>query len=205
MTESPRSDETGMVPLDLRFPIWDRLFTVAPLVVVGTREGDGYDLAPKHMATPLGWQGQFGFVCTPAHATYRNVRTHGNFTVSYPGPEQVVVTSLTAAPRCGADEPTPGLPSIPTVPAEAVEGRVLRDAHLILECELDRIIDGFGDASLVVGRIVAARAHQDVLRTTGLADEEILKKAPVLAYLNPGWYTSISEGHAFPFPAGYNR
>ena len=34
---------------------WDRFFTVAPLVLVGTLEPDGSaDIAPKHQATPIG-------------------------------------------------------------------------------------------------------------------------------------------------------
>ena len=34
------------VELDVRVPVWDRFFTVAPLVLVGTRESDGrFDLA----------------------------------------------------------------------------------------------------------------------------------------------------------------
>jgi len=209
-TDAPPSseDDSGdddMVDLDLRSPLWERVFTVAPLVVVGTREGEGFDLAPKHLAMPLGWSGHFGFVCTPSHATYRNAREYGSFTVSYPGPDQVLVTSLSAAPRCGEGEPTPGLPSLPTAPARKVEGRVLRHAHLVLECELDRIIDDLGDGSLVVGRTVAARARRDALRVTGVDDEEIVGRAPLLAYLNPGQFARVSESHAFPLPEGFRR
>jgi hypothetical protein len=59
MSTNPQS----MIPLPLNAPIWDAFFTVAPLVLVGTREDDGsHDLAPKHMALPLGWQNHFGFV-----------------------------------------------------------------------------------------------------------------------------------------------
>ena len=44
-----------LVELDMNLPIWDRFFWVAPLVLVGTMESDGsYDLAPKHMAMPMG-------------------------------------------------------------------------------------------------------------------------------------------------------
>ena len=197
--------DEDMVELDLRAPIWDRVFTVAPLVVVGTREGDGFDLAPKHLAMPLGWSGHFGFVCTPSHGTYRNAREHGSFTVSYPGPDQVLVTSLSAAPRCGEGEATPGLPSLPTAPALEVEGRVLRHARLVLECELDRIIDDLGGGSLIVGRTVAARAHREALRVTGVDDEEVVGRSPLLAYLNPGRYARISDSHAFPLPEGFRR
>ena len=57
------------VELDVRLPVWERFFTVAPLVLIGTREADGsFDLAPKHMVLPLGWQNYIGFVCTPRHA-----------------------------------------------------------------------------------------------------------------------------------------
>ncbi|MEO1400961.1 MAG: hypothetical protein AAFV72_06845 [Cyanobacteria bacterium J06635_1] len=42
-----------LIPLDVQRPIWDRFFSVAPLVIVGTREPDGkYDLAPKHRPCP---------------------------------------------------------------------------------------------------------------------------------------------------------
>ena len=58
------------VELDVRWPVWERVYMVAPLVLVGTREPDGrHDLAPKHMALPLGWQNYFGFVCAPRHST----------------------------------------------------------------------------------------------------------------------------------------
>ena len=43
------------VTLSVDLPVWDRVFTVNPLVLVGTKEEDGgYDLAPKHMAFPIG-------------------------------------------------------------------------------------------------------------------------------------------------------
>ena len=53
--------------------VWERVFTVAPLVIVGSKGPDGtYDLAPKHMAMPLGWGDRYCFVCTPRHNTHRN-------------------------------------------------------------------------------------------------------------------------------------
>lgn len=194
-----------MIQLDPESPIWERVFTVAPLVVIGTREDDGYDLAPKHMAMPLGWNEYFGFVCTPAHATLRNARAEGAFSVSYPGPEQVVITSLTAAPRCDEGERTPGLTSLPTRPTQEIDGIVLRDARLVLECELDRIVDGLGANRLVIGRIVAAQASEDALRASEVEDETVVRRAPLLAYLDPGRYAEISESHGFPFPEGFKR
>ena len=94
-----RPSRPPLVSLDLKWPIWERFFTVAPLLIIGSRDETGaFDLAPKHMATPLGWQNYFGFVCTPRHRTYQNIRREGVFTVSFPRPSQVVLTSLSAAP-----------------------------------------------------------------------------------------------------------
>jgi len=44
MTQQDESGET--VELSLDYPFWGRFFTVAPLVVVGTVEGSGFNLAP---------------------------------------------------------------------------------------------------------------------------------------------------------------
>lgn len=160
---APRSDE--LVTLDPRTPAWQRVFTVAPLVLVGTLEPDGeLDLAPKHMATPLGHGGYFGFVCTPAHATYRNVRERREFTVSYPRPGEVVHTALAASPRDEAGR-KPALTGYPLLPASKVEGHFFAESYLFLECELHDVIDGFGDDSLIAGRIVAAHARPEALRS----------------------------------------
>ena len=99
------NDESAkLVSLDIEQPIWNRFFTVAPLIVVGTREATGeFDMAPKHMATPLSWENYFGFICTPSHGTYQNVKREQAFTVSFPNPEQVVQISLAASPRCDDD------------------------------------------------------------------------------------------------------
>jgi flavin reductase (DIM6/NTAB) family NADH-FMN oxidoreductase RutF len=91
---------SSIVELDTRSPIWSRFFTVAPLIVVGTLEADGaVDFAPKHMAMPLGWQNYFCFVCSPGHATQRNAQARGQFTVSFPRPDQFVQSSLLASGR----------------------------------------------------------------------------------------------------------
>jgi len=42
-----------LVTLDTARPIWDQFFSVAPLVIIGTKEGEHYNLAPKHMAGPI--------------------------------------------------------------------------------------------------------------------------------------------------------
>jgi hypothetical protein len=121
-----------LVKLRGDLPIWERVFTVSPLVLVGTREESGdYDLAPKHMVLPLGWGNYFGFACTPTHGTYANVQREGVFTVSYPRPTQVVVTSLAAAPR-EPDGKKPAVDVLSTFPASEVDGVFVRDGYLFL-------------------------------------------------------------------------
>ncbi|MHC4813137.1 MAG: flavin reductase family protein [Planctomycetota bacterium] len=193
------------ITLDPAHPIWERFFMVFPLVLVATKEPDGsFDLAPKHMATPLSWDNHFGFVCTPTHATYQNARREGCFTVSFPRPEQVVLTSLAAAPRC-EDAHKHSLDALLTVPATVIDGVLLDTAYLQLECELERIVDGFGMNSLVAGNVVAAHVDEAAHREIDMDDPELLLDAPLLAYLYPGRYARITESFSFPFHDGFQR
>ena len=197
--------ESELVSLDMSDPIWDRFFVVCPLVLVGTREADGsYDLAPKHMAFPLGWQNYFAFVCTPRHSTYHNVQRTNTFCVSFPTPSQLLLTSLAAAPRCDDGNKT-ALGALATFPATAVDGELLEDGYLYMECGLERIIDGFGENSLITGKIVAAHVREDAMRGQEYDDHDLLRRVPLLAYLQPGRFSTISESNAFPFPEGMKR
>ena len=194
----------GMIELDVGHPLWDRFFWVAPLVLVGTLEADGaFDLAPKHMAMPMGWQNLFGFVCTPRHGTYGNARREGGFAVSWPEPDQLVQTSLAAAPR--EDGGKPSVAAFPVAPARRVAGAVVPGACLQMECELERIVDGFGENSLIVGRVVAARGREGVLRDPDRDDADLIREAPLLAYLHPGRLAFVADTQAFPFPAGMRK
>ena len=194
-----------LVSLGDEHPVWQRFFQVSPLVVVGTREPDGtYDLAPKHLAMPLGWENWFGFVCTPAHATYGNAIREGAFTVSFPRPSQILLASLAAAPRC-ADDRKPSLEAVPTFPARRVDGVLLEEAYVHLECETDRVIDGFGDNSLITGRVVETLVTEDAIRRADKDDKQLIFHAPLLAYLPPGRYAEVSHTFAFPFHEGMTR
>ena len=198
--ESPR-----LVELDINDPIWDRFFWVAPLVLVGTRESDGsYDLAPKHMAMPMGWKNYFGFVCTPRHHTYQNIKRDGVFTVSFPNPSQFVLTSLAASPRWG-DEEKPALSVLPVFPAKVVDGVLVKGGTVFLECALDRIIDGFDVNSLIVGKVVAARVEEQAERSPDHDDQAVVHDVPLLAYLHPGRFAKIENSLSFPFPAGMKK
>jgi flavin reductase (DIM6/NTAB) family NADH-FMN oxidoreductase RutF len=194
-----------MTPLDLEHPVWEQVYMVAPLTVVGTREPDGtYNLAPKHLAMPMSWQDHYGFVCTTTHATYVNARREGCFTVSFPRPDQIVITSLAAAPRCD-DDHKHALRAIPVIPATRIEGVLMEHAYLCFECELHRVIDGLGSNSLIIGRIVAASVAEDSRPEVDRDPQELIAHAPMLAYLHPGRFAEIVHTNAFPFHVGAKR
>jgi len=198
------TDREQLVELDVNHPIWEHFFTVAPLVVIGTKEEGHYDLAPKHMAMPLGYDNYFGFVCTPRHSTYHNVKREGAFTVSFPHPDQVVLTSLTASPRtpeCSYAKPV--LNGLPTFPANQVDALFVTNSYLYLECQLFKIIDGFGQNSLICGEIIGAYVEDAALRVSDQDDQELIQKTPLLAYLAYGRFAQIRESYAFPFPRDF--
>ena len=191
------------IPLDLNQPIWDHFFTVAPLVVIGSREFDGtYDLAPKHRAMPLSDQNYFGFICTPRHRTYHNIQREQTFTVNYLHPHQILAASLSASPRNSQHQKL-ALQALPTMAATVVDGPLLSEALLCLECKLFKIIDGFGDNSLIAGTIVAAHIDEAALRHSDEDDQDILLRSPLLSYISPGRYATIDRSNSFPFHVGF--
>jgi flavin reductase (DIM6/NTAB) family NADH-FMN oxidoreductase RutF len=190
--------------LDLGHSVWERIYTVAPLVLVGSKDPDGSpDLAPKHMAFPLGWDNYFAFVCAPNHATYSNIARTGEFTVSYPRPTDILNASLTAAPRCEDTKPAVGV--LETFDAREVDCVFVANSYCYLECRHMQTIDGFGRNSLIIGKIIAAHVDRKALRSTDRDDAELMMEAPQLAYLYPGRFAVIDETQAFPFPAGMKR
>ena len=194
-----------LITLPVDRSIWERVFCVAPLVIVGSKEPTGeYDLAPKHMAMPLGWGNYFCFVCSPRHATYHNIRRHGAFTVSYPRVGEVIYTSLAAAPR-SEDQSKPSLLALPTLAASKVDGVLVTGCYLYLECSLHSMLDDFDGYSLIIGKIVAAAAHEDALRKQEIDDSDQIFRFPLLAYLQPGRIAEIRESTIFPLPEGFSR
>jgi flavin reductase (DIM6/NTAB) family NADH-FMN oxidoreductase RutF len=199
------ADSDNLISLPVDRPIWDRFFTVFPLVIVGSKEDDErYNLAPKHLAMPLGWDNYFCFVCSPRHTTYHNIRRHRVFTVSYPLPSEVLFASLAAAPRC-EDQSKPSLLVLPTFRARQVDGVLVKGSYLFLECELQSYLDGFGQNCLIIGTVVAASATEDALRAEERDEADQIFQSPLLAYLSPGRLAEIRQSVAFPFPTGFAR
>jgi flavin reductase (DIM6/NTAB) family NADH-FMN oxidoreductase RutF len=201
----PSQDSGKLIQLATDRPLWDRIFTVAPLVIVGSKDVNGaYDLAPKHMVMPLGLGHYFCFVCSPRHTTYHNVRRHGVFTVSYPRIGEVVYSSLAAAPRSD-DESKPSLLALPTFAATRVDGVLVEGCYLFLECDLHSVIDDFDGYSLIIGKVVAAAAHDDALRKREIDESDQIFQFPLLAYLHPNRLAEIRQSTAFPLPEGFSR
>ncbi len=195
----------NVVPIDTTVPVWDQFFTVAPLVLIGTRDPDGsLDLAPKHMVTPMGWQNYFGFVCTPRHNTCSNIQRTREFTVSYPKPSQVLVTSLAASPR-DLDNNKPVIDCFRTFDAREVDGQFIEEGYLYFECRHFKTVHGFGENCLITGEIVAAWGDDDFLRHSQADDQETIHESPLFAYLAPGRFATIDCSNAFPFPESMKR
>lgn len=189
------SEPSRYVELDPTDDLFDSFSTVAPLVLVGTLDVDGSpDVAPKHQATALGHTSLFGFVCSPTHATYRNVVATEAFTVGYPPPGMVVAASLAAAPRDAAGA-KPTLDLISLSPARAVRGILVDGCRVQLECRLERLISDLDGSALVVGRVVAAFASQKALDGS----------TPLLAYVHPGRVASVHETKEFPYHRGFRH
>lgn len=202
---SNKEEERTEVPLDQ--DLWNRFYTVHSLVIIGSKEADGsYNLAPKHMAMPMGFTNYFAFIGTPRKTTYQNVKREGVFTVSYPRPDQLVLSSLSASQRAD-DHSKEVIKEIPTVEAQKVEGKFLENAYLQLECKLTDIMGKFGEWELIVGEVIAAYADPKMLRNSGedSNDEQVVYENPILAYLHPDRFSIIKESNRFPFPKDFKR
>ncbi len=193
-----------LVQLELDGALWDHVFAVAPLVMVGTREPDGsFDFAPKHKIVQL-TPGHFGFVCRASHATHRNIEREREFTVSWPTPRHIVQTSAAATPRCDDGEKK-AMRGLKTFPAKEVDGVLLEGCPLHVECRLVRVIDDLGADHFIIGEVVAAWAERDAIRNPEVTDSELVHEHPVLAYLHPSQFATIEKSFGFPYSKGFVR
>lgn len=194
----------NFIHLALDSPIWNHFFTIAPLVIVGTKEGRGYDLAPKHMATPIGPSNYFGFVCTPKHSTYHNIIKTEEFAVSFPLPDQTLLAALSASPRCGDGRTGKDIiDSLPTFKTNTIDAIFIKNAYLYLECALFRIMDGFDGYSFITGKVKAAFVDKNYIRESEKEEQQQLNEYPLLAYLAHGRFANIAETFNFPFPKDF--
>ena len=76
---------------------------------------------------------------------------------------------------------------------------LVSEAYLWLECELDRIVDGFGENTLIIGEVVAAAVDSGALRESERDDADLIGDQPLLAYIGPGRFARVSETYSFPY------
>lgn len=185
--------------------LWNRFFMVHSLIIIGSKEKNGeYNMAPKHMAMPLGVGPYIGFMATPRKTTYQNVKREKAFTVSLPQPDQLVFSSITASSREEDDE-KPAIYTVPKVDARNIDGKFLKGSYLKFECTLHEIMGKFGEWEIIVGKIIAAYVHKDALREEGIdaEDASLISKNPILAYLHPGRFSIIKKSNTFPLPKDF--
>ena len=195
--------DNSLIKLDVQFPIWDQFFMVHPLVIIGSVDDSGeQNFAPKHMAMPMGWDNYFGFVCSPGHSTYQNIQREKNFNVSFPVPDQVLLTSLTATSR-EEDDTKPSLKALPLMELEGL--KYLEGGYLYLKCDLFKVIEGFGKNSLITGLITQAFVRKNVKRGEERDDNEMISKSPLMAYIHPTRFASIKDTNSFPFPSRFSK
>lgn len=199
--------DSNMIKITVDEDMWNRLYTVHSLVIIGSKEPDGsFNMAPKHMAMPMGFSNYFGFIGTPRKSTYRNVEREKVFTVSFPRPDQVIISSLSASRR-EDDDSKPILKKIPMTEAVEVEGKFLENSYLNLECKLSQFLGKFGEWELVIGEIVAAYVNEDAMRkeSKNFDGGQLVYDSPLLAYLHPDRFSKIQKSNAFPFPENFKR
>lgn len=194
------------VSLDTKKSLWEQFHTVAPLVVIGTKEEDGFDLAPKHMVTPIGFSNYFAFVCTPRHRTYHNIKKEEKFSVSYVKPDQILLSSIAAIPRCAVDDyPRDVVQHIPTVTSQDGENIYVEDSYLFFECKLHKIFDGFDDYSIITGTVEKAFVHKDYMIHSDQGQQGQIYRNPLLVYVAQGRFAEIHETMAYPYPKDFER
>ena len=194
------------ITLNVKESIWEHFYTVAPLIVVGTKENNGFDLAPKHMVTPIGFSDYIGFVCTPRHNTYHNILREKRFTISFVKPDQILLSSLAAFPRCSVDSfPKDITNHIPTISTQVGENIFIEDSYVLMDCDLHKVIDGFDDYSIITGKIKLAMVHKNYKIISDEGQQSHIYENPLLAYIAQGRFASVKKTMSYPFPKDFHR
>jgi flavin reductase (DIM6/NTAB) family NADH-FMN oxidoreductase RutF len=179
-------------------------FTVKPLILVTTLGPQGLpNVAPKTQSMDIGRREEyFAFVCVPEHHTYQNARANKEFVVNYPGPEIIEKVSACSQRAENLDEIT--LAGLTAIPSLVVKPPRIKECRVHLECKLVDVMD-FDTASIIVGRIVARSADEEVSFERGKAKGNIklLSRHPLLAYVYPNHYAKLHGAEEFLFPENY--
>ena len=194
------------VSLNVEECIWDHFYTAAPLAIIGSRENNSFDLAPKHMLTPLGFSNYFGFVCTPRHLTYHNIKKEKKFTVSFVKPDQILLSSFAAFPRSKENNYSKEvIDELPTISTSNNDNLFIADSYVLFDCSLFKIIDGFDDYSIITGKIEQAFVHKDYKILSDIDPQKHIYDNPLLVYIAQGRFAKIKETISYPYPKDFRR
>ena len=155
-----------LVEISTEAPIWERFFTVAPLVLVATKRAA--TTTSRRSISPCRSAGRTTSASSAARRTrrHRNLEAHPEFTVSFPRGRPDRQSSLLAAGSRLDDRSKPTLAPFRSSRPARWTACSSRAAALYLECALERVIDGFGENSLIVGRD-RRRSAVDARRSAG--------------------------------------
>ena len=87
--------------------------------------------------------------------------------------------------------------------APGMDAPFLKDSYLMLECTLDRIVEGFGEFGLIAGKITAVYVDPESMRVSEGDDGDMIRDNPLMAYLPYGRFAKIKETYVFPLPVGF--
>lgn len=180
--------------------LWDVYALPQPVVLITTVDLAGnVNIAPKNWVTCAGAR-HFAFVCSTEHDTYMNAQTTKQFVVNVPGAE--LVPKLHAIARRGTasweDESTRA--GLTAIPSKTVRPPRIAECRAHLECEVTLLHETstHGDLGtktpqsdvLVLGRIVAASADEEIVRAPTHA-ERVKRIRPFV--LAPVWNYAVIE------------
>lgn len=160
---------------------WKPLVTIKPLILVTTRSGKGVNNgAVKSLALQCSFEPyRYGFVCTPDHDTYKNIKETREFGINFPAPEfEKNIMSFGRDFPEDIDEMMEA--GIQVFYSEKGSVPLISDCYFSLECRLDQIID-WENSSLIIGRVYMGWANSDYIQKT---DKEKLEDG-ILSYLYP--------------------
>jgi len=187
--------------LDLNRFVGRNFFWPEGIVLVTTLSPDGMpNVAPKTQAAPVGRRNFWSFACTPSHHTHKYIEAGGEFVINIPGPELIKNISL-AARRFALDEDEIRGSELTAMPSREVSPPSIAECRVHLECRLHRIVEGLGEDSLIIGRVVAASADSDIIDPS----PDSLQRHPLLVYVYPDHWTMVKEAERFRFPAEYKE
>jgi flavin reductase (DIM6/NTAB) family NADH-FMN oxidoreductase RutF len=85
------------------------------------------------------------------------------------------------------------------LPSRVVSVPGIRECRAIPECVRHQVINDFGDDSLIIGRVVAARLDAGLAPPT----PDVLEANPILVYVHPNHHAVIGSALRFDFPHNY--